>query len=142
MVSLDLGRIAHLGNREASADVIGHEFWNFYAILKMEYIEGATQGKSFRMLPLFLGGSGGDNPASDNFSRRNHCYPSLSKIVNWYFKSFGFLSGPTPHCLHALQPRRALREALGDINRFPRVRLDVRTCIGKARLQLLARPLA
>ena len=34
---------------------------------------------------------------------------------------------------------RALQEALEDIDSFPRIRLDARTCLGKTRLQMLAR---
>ena len=34
---------------------------------------------------------------------------------------------------------RALQEALEDIDSFPRIRLDARKCLGKTRLQMLAR---
>ena len=57
------------------------------------------------------------------------CIPSVSeRIARKLLEHFGDM--------------RRLREALGDMNSFPRVRLDARTCIGKARLQLLARYLA
>ena len=61
--------------------------------------------------------------------RQLMCIPSISeRIARLLLEHFGTL--------------RELREALGDMNSFPRVRLDARTCIGKARLQLLARYLA
>ena len=61
--------------------------------------------------------------------RQLMCIPSISeRIARKLLEHFGDM--------------RRLREALGDMNSFPRVRLDARTCIGKARLQLLARYLA
>ena len=36
---------------------------------------------------------------------------------------------------------RELQEALEDIDSFPKIRLDNRSCIGKARLKILARHL-
>ena len=61
--------------------------------------------------------------------RQLMCIPSISeRVARKLLEHFGDM--------------RTLREALGDMNSFPRVRLDARTCIGKARLQLLARYLA
>ena len=37
---------------------------------------------------------------------------------------------------------RALQEALEDIDSFPKIKLDERSCIGKTRLKILARYLA
>ena len=37
---------------------------------------------------------------------------------------------------------RELQDALADLNSFPKIRLDDRTCIGKTRLKMLARYLA
>ena len=53
------------------------------------------------------------------------CIPSISeRVARKLLEHFGDML--------------TLREALGDMNSFPRVRLDARTCIGKARLQVLA----
>ena len=58
--------------------------------------------------------------------RQLMCIPSISeRVARKLLEHFGDM--------------RTLREALGDMNSFPRVRLDACTCIGKARLQLLAR---
>ena len=54
------------------------------------------------------------------------CIPSISeRIARKLLEHFGAL--------------RALQEALEDVESFPRIRLDARTCIGKTRLQMLAR---
>ena len=61
--------------------------------------------------------------------RQLMCIPSISeRIARLLLDHFGTL--------------RALQEALEDIDRFPRIRLDARTCIGKTRLHMLARYLA
>ena len=57
------------------------------------------------------------------------CIPSISeRIARTLLEHFGTL--------------RALQEALADVKTFPRIRLDARTCIGKSRIQMLARYLA
>ena len=54
------------------------------------------------------------------------CIPSISeRIARLMLDHFGTL--------------RALQEALEDIDSFPRIRLDARTCIGKTRVHMLAR---
>ena len=61
--------------------------------------------------------------------RQLMCIPSISeRVARKLLEHFGDML--------------TLREALGDMNSFPRVRLDARTCIGKARLQLLGRYLS
>ena len=58
--------------------------------------------------------------------RQLMCIPSISeRIARKLLEQFGDL--------------RSLQAALGDLSSFPRVRLDARTCIGKTRLQMLAR---
>ena len=57
--------------------------------------------------------------------RQLMCIPSISeRIARLLLKHFGKL--------------RELQEALEDIDSFPRIRLDGRTCIGQARIRLLA----
>jgi len=57
------------------------------------------------------------------------CIPSISeRIARTLLEHFGTL--------------RALQEALADVKTFPRIRLDARTCMGKSRIQMLARYLA
>ena len=57
------------------------------------------------------------------------CIPSISeRIARLRLDHFGIL--------------RELQDALEDLNSFPKIRLDDRTCIGKARLKMLARYLA
>ena len=61
--------------------------------------------------------------------RQLMCIPSISeRIARLLLEHFGNL--------------RALQEALEDLKSFPKIRLDDRTCIGKARLKMLARYLA
>ena len=61
--------------------------------------------------------------------RQLMCIPSISeRIAQKLLEHFGDM--------------RRLREALADVRTFPRIRLDARTCIGKARVQMLARYLA
>ena len=58
--------------------------------------------------------------------RQLMCIPSISeRIARLLLDHFGDL--------------RALQDALEDLNSFPRIRLDDRTCIGKARLRTLTR---
>ena len=57
------------------------------------------------------------------------CIPSISeRISRKLLAHFGSL--------------RAIQEALEDIDSFPRIRLDARTCIGKKRVQMLAKYLS
>ena len=57
--------------------------------------------------------------------RQLMCIPSISeRIARLLLDHFGTL--------------RAIQEALEDIDSFPKIRLDPRTCIGKKRLQMLA----
>ena len=61
--------------------------------------------------------------------RQLMCIPSISeRIARLLLEHFGNL--------------RELQDALEDLNRFPKIRLNDRTCIGKARLKMLARYLA
>ena len=61
--------------------------------------------------------------------RQLMCIPSISeRVARKLLDHFGNL--------------RELQEALEDIDGFPRIRLDGRTCIGKVRVQMLARYLA
>jgi len=61
--------------------------------------------------------------------RQLMCIPSISeRIARLLLEHFGNL--------------RALQDALEDLKSFPKIRLDDRTCIGKARLRILARYLA
>ena len=54
------------------------------------------------------------------------CIPSISeRIARLLLEHFGNL--------------RELQESLQDLKSFPKIRLDDRTCIGKARLRILAR---
>ena len=58
--------------------------------------------------------------------RQLMCIPSVSeRIARLLLKHFGNL--------------RELQDALEDLKSFPKIRLDDRTCIGKARLRILAR---
>ena len=58
--------------------------------------------------------------------RQLMCIPSISeRVALLLLDHFGSL--------------RALQDALEDLNSFPRIRLDARTCIGMARLRILAR---
>ena len=58
--------------------------------------------------------------------RQLMCIPSISeRIARVLLDHFGTL--------------RALQEALEDIDSFPQIRLDARTCIGKTRVHMLAR---
>ena len=58
--------------------------------------------------------------------RQLMCIPSISeRIARLLLEHFGNL--------------RALQYALEDLKSFPKIRLDDRTCIGKARLRILAR---
>ena len=58
--------------------------------------------------------------------RQLMCIPSISeRVALLLLDHFGSL--------------RALQDALEDLNSFPRIRLDARTCIGIARLRILAR---
>ena len=58
--------------------------------------------------------------------RQLMCIPSISeRVARKLLEHFGNL--------------RELQEALEDINGFPRIRLDGRTCIGKVRVQMLTR---
>ena len=58
--------------------------------------------------------------------RQLMCIPSISeRIARLLLEHFGSL--------------RELQEALQDLRSFPKVRLNDRTCIGKARLKILAR---
>ena len=58
--------------------------------------------------------------------RQLMCIPSISeRVALLLLDHFGNL--------------RALQDALEDLNSFPRIRLDARTCIGMARLRILAR---
>ena len=61
--------------------------------------------------------------------RQLMCIPSISeRIARLLLDHFGTL--------------RALQEALEDIDSFPQIRLDARTCIGKTRMHMLARYVA
>ena len=61
--------------------------------------------------------------------RQLMCIPSVSeRIARLLLCHFGNL--------------RKLQDALGDLKSFPKIRLDDRTCIGKTRLNMLARYLA
>ena len=61
--------------------------------------------------------------------RQLMCIPSISeRIARLLLEHFGNL--------------RELQDALADLNSFPKIRLDDRTCIGKTRLKMLARYLA
>ena len=61
--------------------------------------------------------------------RQLMCIPSISaNIARLLLDQFGSL--------------RAIQDALADLKRFPKIRLNDRTCIGKARLKILARYLA
>ena len=61
--------------------------------------------------------------------RQLMCIPSISeRIARLLLEHFGNL--------------RELQDALEDLNSFPKIRLDERTCIGKTRLKMLARYLA
>ena len=63
------------------------------------------------------------------WKRQLMCIPSISeRIARLLLEHFGDL--------------RELQDALEDLKSFPRIRLDERTCIGKARLKMLARYLA
>ena len=61
--------------------------------------------------------------------RQLMCIPSISaRIARLLLEHFSNL--------------RELQDALEDLNSFPKIRLDDRTCIGKTRLKMLARYLA
>ena len=66
-----------------------------------------------------------DSDRETCFLRQLMCIPSISeKIARKLLEEFGTLP--------------ALQRAAADIGNFPKVRLDERTCLGKARVEKLA----